>query len=81
MSNILTSSLPHGTISSFPQRARVPLLICFGLRGVENHSLEQVGGRVGMTRERVRQIEAKALARLKLFARTLGSFVERNAER
>ena len=53
----------------------------FGLGGAGEHSLEQVGQRFGVTRERIRQIEAKALARLKLRAGDLGSFLERGAER
>jgi RNA polymerase primary sigma factor len=52
----------------------------FGLGGAGEHSLEQVGERFGVTRERIRQIEAKALARLKLRARDLGAFLEGKAE-
>jgi RNA polymerase primary sigma factor len=48
----------------------------FGLAGAGEHSLEQVGERFGVTRERIRQIEAKALARLKLRAKDLGSFLD-----
>ncbi len=48
----------------------------FGLGGAGEHSLEQVGERFGVTRERIRQIEAKALATLKLRARDLGTFLE-----
>jgi RNA polymerase primary sigma factor len=52
----------------------------FGLDGSGEHSLEQIGQRFGVTRERIRQIEAKALARLKPRARNLGSFLEGRAE-
>jgi RNA polymerase primary sigma factor len=52
----------------------------FGLDGAGEHSLEQVGQRFGVTRERIRQIEAKALARLRLRARKLGSFLEGRGE-
>jgi RNA polymerase primary sigma factor len=37
----------------------------FGLSGVRTHTLEEVGKELGVTRERVRQIEARALARIR----------------
>ena len=37
----------------------------FGLRGQESRTLEQVGNELGVTRERVRQIQIEALNRLK----------------
>jgi RNA polymerase primary sigma factor len=63
-----------------PREATI-LRMRFGLGGAEEHSLEQVGERFGVTRERIRQIEAKALARLKLRAGDLGTFLEGGAER
>jgi RNA polymerase primary sigma factor len=51
----------------------------FGLGGAGEHSLEQVGERFGVTRERIRQIEAKALERLRLRAVDLGTFLEGRA--
>ena len=62
-----------------PREATV-IRMRFGLGGSGEHSLEQVGERFGVTRERIRQIEAKALARLKIRARNLGSFLEGKAE-
>lgn len=46
-----------------PQQERV-LRLRFGLDG-EEHTLEQVGQMLGVTRERIRQIESKALADLR----------------
>ena len=37
----------------------------FGLHGQEAATLEEVGNRIGVTRERVRQIQVEALRRLR----------------
>jgi RNA polymerase nonessential primary-like sigma factor len=37
----------------------------FGIHGFERATLEQVGAEIGVTRERVRQIQMDALARLR----------------
>ena len=37
----------------------------FGLRGHEASTLEEVGQEIGLTRERVRQIQVEALRRLR----------------
>ena len=44
----------------------------FGLRGHESATLEQVGAEIGLTRERVRQIQVEALRRLKEIMRNEG---------
>ena len=41
------------------------LQLRFGLRGCRIHTLEEVGQQLGVTRERVRQIEARALTRIR----------------
>jgi len=40
------------------------LILRFGLDGQEKHTLEQIGAMYGVTRERIRQIEQKALRKL-----------------
>ena len=40
----------------------------FGLAGSDPKTLEEVGEGLGITRERVRQLEARALRELRLFA-------------
>jgi RNA polymerase primary sigma factor len=46
-------------------RERLVLQLRFGLGNSQAHPLEQVGHKLGITRERVRQIEAGALAKLR----------------
>jgi RNA polymerase primary sigma factor len=51
-----------GTLS---EREKVILLLRFGLCGEQPLTLEEVGQRFGLTRERIRQLEGKALAKLR----------------
>ena len=51
-------------LDSLPERDRRVLELRYGLGGEEPHTLEHIGKRLGITRERVRQIEIESLARL-----------------
>lgn len=44
----------------------------FGLRGYESSTLEEVGREIGLTRERVRQIQVEALKRLRVIMENQG---------
>jgi RNA polymerase primary sigma factor len=44
------------------------LRLRFGLQGANSHTLGQIGRKFGLSRERIRQIEREALAKLKLVA-------------
>lgn len=52
-------------LSSLSDRERKILEMRFGLNGTKSHTLEEVGLEFAVTRERIRQIEAKALMKLK----------------
>jgi RNA polymerase primary sigma factor len=52
-------------LGQLTDREREVLEKRFGLKDGQSHSLEEVGEELGVTRERVRQIEAKALRKLR----------------
>jgi RNA polymerase primary sigma factor len=52
-------------LDSLSHRERKVIELRFGLRGEEPRTLEEIGRRFGVTRERIRQIESKTLAKLR----------------
>ncbi len=52
-------------LDSLPDKQREVILRRFGMRGHDVATLEQVGDDVGVTRERVRQIQVEALKKLR----------------
>ena len=52
-------------LDSLPDKQREVILRRFGLRGYDVATLEHVGDEVGVTRERVRQIQVEALKKLR----------------
>lgn len=63
-SNELSLKL-KGWMAELTDKQREVLIRRFGLRGDEGCTLEEMGQSVGLTRERVRQIQAEALKRLR----------------
>src|SRR5574341_1399516 len=55
----------RGVLSVLSEREREVLEMRFGLKDGQDHTLEEVGRHFGVTRERIRQIEAKALRKLR----------------
>jgi len=52
-------------LSSLSDRERVVLMHRFGLHDTRSYTLEEIGKLLGVTRERVRQIESQALTKLR----------------
>jgi len=52
-------------LHDLPDRERTVITLRFGLGGEEPMTLERIGGRLGLTRERVRQIESAAIKQLR----------------
>ena len=71
--------LLRGILQDLPPREVRILQLRYGLVDGETYTLEEVGKKLGVTRERVRQIEAQALSRLRhpTHSRRLKDFLER----
>ncbi len=61
---LLTEKIREVLDSLPPREARI-LRLRFGLEDGRSYTLEEVGAKFGLTRERIRQIESKALRRLR----------------
>jgi RNA polymerase primary sigma factor len=62
--NLLREHLQQ-VLARLPEREAHILELRYGLLDGETHTLEEVGQQIGVTRERVRQLEAQALNRLR----------------
>ena len=62
--NALAQSVAE-VLSGLPEREQRILRLRFGIGGTAEHTLEEVGKIFGVTRERIRQIEASALRKLR----------------
>jgi RNA polymerase primary sigma factor len=54
----------RSAVGELPSRERDVIQLRYGIDGDDPKSLEEIGRTLGVTRERVRQIESQALARL-----------------
>ena len=75
MNRFLTDEIEQA-LSTLPPRDAKVLRLYFGLEGGREHTLEEIGSMLGVTRERVRQLRDRALKRLREgdVGRALGSF-------
>ena len=62
--NLLREKIEEVLATLSPREARI-LRLRFGLHNGRSYTLEEVGQKFGLTRERIRQIEGKALRRLR----------------
>jgi RNA polymerase primary sigma factor len=62
--NLLKEQIAE-VLNGLPPREVRILQLRYGLLDGESYTLEEVGKKMGVTRERVRQIEAQALSRLR----------------
>lgn len=62
----------NGVLDEMPPREAQVLRMRFGIGMPSDHTLEEVGRQFGVTRERIRQIEAKALRKLRHPCRSQG---------
>ena len=72
VSEIMRKDELTDVLSLLTRRERMIIELRFGLRGEHPRTLEEVGHRFGVTRERIRQIEAKTLAKLKSYRDSQG---------
>lgn len=63
--NQLLKEQVQAILSTLSDREQKIIKMRFGLEGGKSHTLEEVGQEFAVTRERIRQIEAKALAKLR----------------
>ena len=78
VSEIMQKEELNHVLGALTHRERKVIELRFGLKGGHPKTLEEVGQAFGVTRERIRQIEAKTLAKLKAYreSQRLRDFLE-----
>ena len=66
----------QGLLEGLKERERKVLILRFGIDDDHPRTLEEVGKELKVTRERIRQIEDKALRKLKIRARSLQDIIK-----
>jgi RNA polymerase primary sigma factor len=65
--NEAETTLIVGLLDALDERESKILRLRYGLDGQEPMTLKEIGAKIGLTRERVRQIECEALGKIKEF--------------
>jgi RNA polymerase primary sigma factor len=60
----------QAALAELSERERRVLELRYGLRDGQNYSLQEVGQQFGISGERIRQIEARAISKLRRIGRT-----------
>jgi DNA-directed RNA polymerase sigma subunit (sigma70/sigma32) len=74
VSEIMQKEELNAVLGTLTHRERKVIELRFGLKGEHPRTLEEVGQKFGVTRERIRQIEAKTLAKLKAYRDSASAF-------
>lgn len=72
--DIINIDLMNKLLDYLPERPKTVIIERFGLCGVSPKTLEEVGEKFGLTGERIRQIEQKALKSLRDRANEIGAY-------
>lgn len=76
MERIEARQMAVNFLAHLPPREAEILRLRFGIGGDEEHTLEQIGRRFGISRERVRQLQKRGINRLRNWRRELSTQVE-----
>ena len=63
------AAILHDFLSRLSSRERIVIMRRFGMKGLDLETLEEIGERYGVTRERIRQIQTIAMRKLRNFSR------------
>jgi RNA polymerase primary sigma factor len=64
-SSTLLQEQLHSVLGTLPEREAAVVSMRFGLTGGQPKTLDEIGKAYGVTRERIRQIESKAMSKLR----------------